>query len=96
MAGADPYYGRNLPKLFADHGLGDAWVHGRIALGQREDSPGLMQFKLAVLQLREMLVANGIATAEDVDEVIRLIDDPAWFGLPPSIIAARARKPASS
>lgn len=93
MAGADPFFGRNLPKLFADHGIEDTWVEGRIELGRRADSPGLMQFKLSLIELREMLVANGIATAEDIDDVLRLIDDTSWIGLPPSIIAAWGRMP---
>ena len=95
MAGADPFYGRNLPKLFLDHGLTEAWVEGRVEPGQRHDSPGLTQFKISLIQLREMLVANGIATAEDVDEVIRLIDDESWIGLPPMTVAAFAQKPSA-
>lgn len=93
MAGADPFYGRNHPKLFLDHGLADAWVEGRVELGRRHDSPGLIQFKISLVQLRDMLAANGIATVEDVDEVIRLIDDQSWVGLPPMTVAAFAQKP---
>ena len=93
MAGADPFYGRNLPKLFLDHGLTDAWVEGRVEPGRRHDSPGLTQFKISLVQLKEMLVANGIATREDVDEVIRLVDDESWVGLPPMTVAAFAQKP---
>ena len=95
MAGADPYFGRQLPRLFTEAGLEDAWVEGRVHLGYRWDSPGLAQFKISLIQLREMMVTNNFATAEDVDDCIRLIDDPSWYGLPPMIMAAWGRKPAS-
>lgn len=93
MAGADPHFGRHLPKLMTDMGLEKTWVEGRIELGLRDDSPGLEQFKLSLIELREMIVANELATSEDVDEAIRLVDDPSWFGFPPAIIAAWGRKP---
>ena len=39
------------------------------------------------------MVNNNLATSEDVDEALRLIDDVNWYGLPPAIIAAWGRKP---
>lgn len=92
MAGADPFFGRHIPKLLNDVGLVDVYIEGRIELGNRESSPGLAQFKLSLIELREMMVTNGLATSEDVDEAIRLIDDPTWFGMPPSIIAGWGRR----
>jgi SAM-dependent methyltransferase len=93
LAGADPFFGRHLPKLLTENGVEDVWVEGRIEMGRRKDSPGLAQFKLSLIELRDMIVANELATSEDVDEALRLIDDASWYGLPPSIIAAWGRKP---
>jgi len=93
MAGADIFFGRRLAQLFTNAGLGDAWIEGRIDLGRRADSAGLQQFKISLIQLRAMMVENRLATAEDVDEAIRLIDDASWYGMPPAIIAAWCRKP---
>jgi len=93
MAGADINFGRHLAALFTTAGLGDAWIEGRIDLGRRKDSAGLLQFKISLMQLRDMMVEHKLATAEDVDEAIRLVDDASWFGMPPSIIAAWCRKP---
>jgi len=93
MAGADPFYGRQLPFVLADQGLEDVWAEGRTTFGLRKNSPGLENFKLTAIELKDMFVANGLATAEDIDETIRLIDDPSWHGMPPTIVAAYGRKP---
>ena len=92
MAGANPFLGRTLPFMLDAAGLEDVWAEGRIAMGHRWDSAGLQMFKLMLMELREFLVNTGAAAAEDVDESIRLIDDPAWQGIPPAVVAAYGRK----
>ena len=94
MAGADPFYGRHLPFVLTDEGLEDVYAEGRTVWGIRKDNPGLEQFRLSLIEIKEMLVASGLVSAEDIDEAIRLIDDPAWHGMPPTIVASYGRKPA--
>lgn len=95
VAGADPHYGRRLSLDLWERGLQDIHVEGRLAVGVRERNPGLTQLKLMLLQLKDMMTATGLAEERDVDEALALIDNPAWHGLPPAIIAAWARKPSS-
>jgi hypothetical protein len=94
MAGANAFLGRTLPFMLDAAGLEDVWAEGRIAMGNRWDSAGLQQFKLMLVEMHEFLIGTGLATAEDLDESIRLIDDPAWQGMPPAVVAAYGRKPA--
>jgi SAM-dependent methyltransferase len=93
LAGADAHFGRRLSLMMWERGLEGGHVVGRIVAGARENNPGLQQFKISLLQLKDMMVASGLASAEDVEEAVRLIDDESWHGLPPAIIAAWARKP---
>jgi len=94
MAGANPLLGRTLPFMLDAAGLEDVWAEGRIAFGNRWDNPGLQQFKLMLVEMHDFLVNTGVVEAEDIDESIRLIDDPAWQGMPPCVVAAYGRKPA--
>ena len=93
MAGANPLLGRTLPFMLDAAGLEDVWAEGRIAFGNRWDNPGLQQFKLMLVEMHDFLVNTGVVEAEDIDESIRLIDDPAWQGMPPCVVAAYGRKP---
>jgi SAM-dependent methyltransferase len=94
MAGADPFYGRNLPFVLTEQGLEDVYAEGRTVWGIRENNPGLEQFKLSLIEIKDMLATSGLASVEDIEETLRLIDDPAWYGVPPTVVAAYGRKPA--
>jgi SAM-dependent methyltransferase len=94
LAGADPTLGRKLPILLEGAGVENVWLEGRVAWGERWNSPGLQMFKLMLIELREFLVQTGAVSAEDVDAAIATIDDPEWVGMPPMIVAALGRKPA--
>lgn len=94
MAGADPFLGRRLPFVLTEAGLEDVWAEGRIAWHHRWNNPGLQQFKLQLIEIRDFMLGTGLVTAEDIDEAIRLIDDPKWLAMPPTIVAAYGRKPA--
>jgi len=95
MAGANPFLGRTLPFMLGAAGLEGVWTEGRITMGYRWDSPGLQQFKLMLIEMRDFLINTDAASADDIDESIRLIDDPAWQGMPPAVVAAYGRKPSS-
>ena len=94
LAGADPTLGRKLPMLMEGAGVTDVSLEGRVAWGHRWDNPGLQMFKLQLIELREFLANTGAVTGEDIDAAIATIDDPAWVGMPPMIVAAYGRKPA--
>jgi SAM-dependent methyltransferase len=95
MAGANPFLGRTLPFMLDAAGLEDVWAEGRIAWGYRQDNAGLQHFKLMLMELRDFLIGTELVSAEDVDESIRLIDDPSWQGMPPALVAAYGRKPSA-
>jgi len=93
LAGADPMLGRKLPILMESAGVEDVWLEGRVAWGHRWNNPGLQQFKLMLMEMRDFLAGTGAVTGDDVDAAIATIDDPAWLGMPPMIVAAIGRKP---
>jgi SAM-dependent methyltransferase len=94
MAGADPYLGRRLPFMLGEAGLEDVWAEGRISWQYRWNNPGLQELKLQLIEIRDFMIGTGLVTAEDLDEAIKLVDDPDWVGMPPTIVAAYGRKPA--
>lgn len=96
MATANPFYGRTLPLVLTEAGLEDVWVEGRVAWGYRWDNPGLQMLKLMLMEMREFLVNTGLASGEDIDDAVKTVDDPAWLGMPPMVVAAYGRKPVSS
>jgi SAM-dependent methyltransferase len=93
MAGADPFYGRRLPFVLDAAGLEDVWAEGRVAWGNRWDNPGLQQLKLMLVEMRDFLINTDLVTGEDIEEAIATVDDPAWVGMPPMVVAAYGRKP---
>jgi SAM-dependent methyltransferase len=93
MAGADPFYGRQLPYVLDAAGLEDVWAEGRVTMGYRWDSPGLQQFNLLLVEMRDFLIGTGAVTGDDIDEALATIDDPTWVGMPPMVMAAYGRKP---
>ncbi|TMK20472.1 MAG: hypothetical protein E6G68_04615 [Actinobacteria bacterium] len=93
MAAANPFYGRTLPLVLTEAGLEDVWVEGRVAWGYRWDNPGLQMLKLMLMEMREFLVNTGLASGEDIDDAVKTVDDPAWLGMPPMVVAAYGRKP---
>ena len=95
MAGANPFYGRHLPFVLTDQGLEEVYAEGRTVWGIRKDNPGIEQFRLTLIEVKDMLAASGLVTADDIDDTLKLIDDPAWQGMPPTIVAAYGRKPLS-
>jgi SAM-dependent methyltransferase len=91
--GFDSTSGRRLFLLLTDAGLEDAQAEGRIAMGHRLNNPGIEMFKLTLGHLRDPMVATGRVTAAEVDEALRLLDDPSFIAMPPAMIAAWGRKP---
>jgi SAM-dependent methyltransferase len=92
--GFDPHLGRRLYLMLDDAGLEDCYAEGRIAMGTRVGNPGVEMFKLTLGALREAMVTRGRVASEEVDETLRLLDDPSFIAMPPAVIAAWGRRPA--
>lgn len=91
--GFDPHLGRRLYMMLDGAGLEDCCAEGRIAIGTRLGNPGIEMYKLTLGALREATVASGAVTSEEIDETLRLLDDPSFIAMPPAVIAAWGRKP---
>jgi SAM-dependent methyltransferase len=87
----DPYYGRRVAGDLAEAGLTeiacDAWAEM-----WRGGEAGGAIWRLTLVQLRDEIVADGLATAADVDRVIALSDDPSFSTVSPLVMAARGRR----
>ena len=91
--GFDPTLGRRLYLMLVDAGLELTFAEGRIAMGTRLGNAGVDMFKLTLGHLREAMIATGRVDGAEVDEALRLLDDPAFIAMPPAMIAAWGRKP---
>jgi SAM-dependent methyltransferase len=87
----DPYFGRRLPGELADAGLAGVRCEGRAAMWRGGEAGGAI-WRLTLVQLRDEIVADGLASAADVDHVIALGDDPSFSALSPLTIAAWGRR----
>ena len=82
----DPHYGRRLPGDLADAGLAHVGCEGRAAIWRGGDA-GATVWRLTFMQLREAMLASGLATAAEIDEAVALCEDPG-FGLQSQITMA--------
>lgn len=93
LVGYDIELGRRLPWVLHAAGLENIQAEGRVEYGPFEGGPALEMFTLTLQRMREPLVAVGPATSEDVDETIRVLRDPSFEKMPPTVVAAWGRKP---
>jgi protein-L-isoaspartate O-methyltransferase len=89
--GFDPYYGRRVAGDLADAGLADVGCEGRAAMWRGGEAGGAI-WRLTLVQLRDEIVADGLASADDVDRVVALSDDPAFSSVSPLVMAAWGRR----
>ncbi|HEX9776034.1 MAG TPA: methyltransferase domain-containing protein [Actinomycetota bacterium] len=94
MVGYDMQLGRRLPWVLHELGLEGVSAEGRVVYGSYEDSPGLGMYRLTLERMREPLKAVGSVTDEDIEETLRILFDPDFEKMPPTIVAAWGRKPA--
>jgi SAM-dependent methyltransferase len=87
----DPFYGRRLAGDLTDAALADVGCEGRTAMW-RGGEPGGDIWRLTLVQLREEMVAAGRVTADEIDRVIALCDDPRFSSLSPVTVAAWGRR----
>jgi len=91
-AGYDRWYGRRLPELLTRAGLTDVHAEGHVLL-LRGGSPDLDWFRVSIERLRDALLSAGWYTADAIDEVLALLDDPAFAFFAPVMVSAWGRRP---
>jgi len=89
--GFDPYYGRRLDAELRRAGLGDVGTEGHVRLCPG-GSPPARAWRLTFEQLREEMLATGLAAA-DLDHAGRLCDDPGFSFMSQLTMAAWGRRP---
>lgn len=87
----DPFYGRRLEGDLSDAGLVDVSSEGRAAMW-RGGTAGGTAWLLAFVQLREAIVASGLVTPSELDDVIALCGDPRLSFLSQVTVAAWGRR----
>lgn len=87
--GWDPGYGRRLADDLAAAGVVE--LHGQF-LGRSGPRGLLSLLSMTIDRLRERMIALG-ATAEEIDEALRQLADPARTLRSPTIYMARGRRP---
>lgn len=88
--GADPAYGRKLPRLFREAGLHDVAADGYFAIGL---PAGAALHRKTIAQVRDRLIAGGRATADELDRYFAAIDAGILELATPPIISAWGRRP---
>jgi SAM-dependent methyltransferase len=90
--GFDPRYGRRLRGDLARAGLAEIGCEARATMYCGGQAGGEI-WRLTLIQLRDQIVADELASAADVDRVIALCDDPAMSTLSPLTMAAWGQRP---
>ncbi len=92
LGGFDPHYGRGIGADLRGQGLIDVRVEGRF-FEVGGESPWTGMWALVFEQLRNRLVAGSLLTSDEVDEVIRVIQEPDFCAINYALMAAWGRKP---
>lgn len=93
MRGGDGNFGARLPGTLRSAGLVELDVKGQVQPARAVDARDA--WRPIFGQLREPIIATGMATADEVDEIMAQFDDEdcerviCW----PTLISARGRKP---
>jgi SAM-dependent methyltransferase len=90
-AGYDPDFGRRLPTALRTQGLADVAAEGRVPVGIGNDAAAAM-WRMSVERCRPALVAQGVLTDGEIDEVLAVHDDENFAFLYPMIVAAWGRR----
>ena len=91
--GFDVHYGRRVAGDLADAGLADVGCEGRVSMWRGAEVGGAL-WRLTIVQVREAMLASGLATEADIEHVLALCDDPAFASVSPIVMAACGRHPA--
>jgi hypothetical protein len=88
----DPVYGRPVAGDLANAGLAEVDAEGRVAMWRGAADGGLIR-KLTIDQLRDEMVASGVASEKNVEVAPVLCDDPELAVLSQVVMAAWGRRP---
>ena len=88
--GTDLSFGRRLPRMFRECGLEDVVAEGYFPVARPECLP----LEIATIgMIREQLLANGIATEEEIERHLRNVRSGILDLTQPPLISVRGRKP---
>ena len=87
----DPAFGRRLPALLRMQGLVDVGAEGRVPIGVGPDAAAEM-WQMSMERCRPAIVARGLMTDAEVDEVLAAHDDEDFTFFYPVIVAAWGQK----
>ena len=93
MTGAQSEYGRRLFDDVSAHSLVDVDALGRVLM-MRGGSPLCAHLRLSVAKVRAKLIDSGAVTAEEIEETLTRLDDPAFATMSTITMAVWARRPA--
>jgi SAM-dependent methyltransferase len=88
----DPFCGRGLDRALSTAGLARVGSEGRLSIW-RGGQPGGVVWRLTLIQLREQMIAHGRVTADDIDTLIELCDDPRLAFMSQATIGAWGYRP---
>ncbi|HVW33169.1 MAG TPA: methyltransferase domain-containing protein, partial [Acidimicrobiia bacterium] len=89
--GGDITFGRQLPRILSGEGLTDLGGDGSVSFS---DDVRVLE-RANVLQLREELVAGGLATEAEIERFLAWLEEPRPFLAAPFILSAWGRRPAA-
>lgn len=90
--GAGRDWGRNLHRRFIELGLAEVGMEAHLAV-RPGGSPGARLDGANFAQIREAAVGAGLLTAEELDWMLVLLDDPACAFASPTMFTAWGRRP---
>jgi len=88
----DPYFGRRVLSLVEQLGFIDVGHEGRTYVGRPSD-PAFRWHILTVQVNLPPMVNAGLVTQEQVDSITRLVLDPDFYALGPTLFSAWGRRP---
>jgi SAM-dependent methyltransferase len=90
--GAGRDWGRSLYQCFVALGLAEVGMEGHLAV-RPGGSAGARLDAANFAQVREAAIGAGLITAEDLDRMLALLDDPACAFASPTMFTAWGRRP---
>jgi SAM-dependent methyltransferase len=91
MTGAQSEYGRRLLDDVFAHGLMDVEAFGRVLM-MRGGTGLCSHLRLSIVKMRAALIGSGAATADEVEETLERLDDPAFATMSAITMAVWGRR----
>ncbi|WP_336216161.1 hypothetical protein [Nonomuraea sp. LPB2021202275-12-8] len=89
--GSDSRWGRRLPAALAGAGLtGVRMISTQVMAG--DGGPGDDFWRVTLAQTAPQFLRRGLATAAELEELVRLFDDPAFLDISFAVTSAWGRR----